>query len=67
MRPMSPTIRSLLLVLLAASRAIAQVPKPSVPDVGSEDGKQDLTDLTLEELMSIDLECSAHVKVAFGF
>ena len=41
MRPLPPTIRLLILVLLAAPRAVAHVPNASVPDMGSEDGEQD--------------------------
>lgn len=61
MRPLSPITCLLLFAVLWAPRAEAQEPSSAVPEVGpkggdSEDGAQDLGDLSLEELMNIDVE-----------
>lgn len=55
MRTPSLSIRLLLPVQLSAPLAVARAPRPAVPDVGPVDGEHNLTGLTPDRSMNIDV------------
>ncbi len=59
MRPLSLPACLLLSVLFPLPHASAQGPAPVTTNVGSEEDEQDLAELSLEELMNIDVEVTS--------